>query len=296
LGASRLRSSISISIVLHAAFFGAWTIVLGQRAALRIGGATGVQREPVAVDIISKVVDSQPEKRRIVQTEKGDNTKAPRADAFFGERTQAVDRETVSRKQEVSPGAGPAMKNSARRTAPMTAARGATRPLLSSLGVPVYRRARTPSQEMLEQKLPDRPNWASEGGGTEVPSDYIKGLAESERTALNTREYMFFGYFQRIRNRLDVAWGATLRSRLEKLYRKGRRIASEREFKTRTWVTLDGMGSVVRVRLLEESGVFDLDDAAVAAFNDAGPFPNPPKGLMDPRGQVEIHWDFVLRN
>ena len=60
-------------------------------------------------------------------------------------------------------------------------------------------------------------------------------------------------------------------------------------------VTLDNDGQIVRVQVVTESGTSDLDDAAIKAFNDAGPFPNPPKGLIGAAGKVAIRWDFVLR-
>ena len=39
----------------------------------------------------------------------------------------------------------------------------------------------------------------------------------------------------------------------------------------------------------------DLDSAAVKALNRAGPYPNPPKGLLDANGNAQIRWDFVLK-
>ena len=145
--------------------------------------------------------------------------------------------------------------------------------------------------------MEDSRRWAPQPGvGDGVPSDYIKGLTESETTALNTREYVFFGYFQRIRERLDMAWSGLLREQVEKVYRRGRQLASDHEYTTRTMVTLNDSGKVVRVQLIEASGAMDLDEAAVQAFNKAGPFPNPPQGLMAGNMTVEIRWDFVVRN
>ena len=31
------------------------------------------------------------------------------------------------------------------------------------------------------------------------------------------------------------------------------------------------------------------------AFQQAGPFPNPPKGMLDADGFVRIRWDFILK-
>ncbi len=79
------------------------------------------------------------------------------------------------------------------------------------------------------------------------------------------------------------------------MYRRGRTPASDREHLTRTLVTLDQRGEIVRIQIIEESGSRDLDDAAIKAFNKAGPFPNPPSGLIEANGLVQIQWQFVLR-
>jgi TonB family protein len=249
----------------------------------------------VPIEIAEKNAPSEDEKsQRIVETEQVAPSQVAPKDAYLGKQNQWVTRETVSRGGKTAASGTSASKSRTSSVSKNAPEKGAQRSrTLSHLGVPLFSldSIRSPTQAE-----PEKPRWASDGAGGDVPKDYIDGVKESERTALNTREYIFFGYFQRIRNRLDVAWTSSLRARLEKLYRRGRRLASAQDHKTRTWVTLDSVGKVVRVRLVEESGVLDLDEAAIAAFNDAGPFPNPPKGLVDERGQIELHWDFVLRN
>jgi protein TonB len=159
---------------------------------------------------------------------------------------------------------------------------------LSGLAIPIL-----PSKEQLERKAePDEPNWANVGS---LPQDYVKGLKESERTALNTKEYVFYGYFQRIRERLDRAWIPILREKLTKLWRTGRQLASDMDHTTQVLVVLNKTGEIVRVEVVSESGTRDLDEAAVKAFNQAGPFPNPPKGIVDPNGEIQIPWQFVLK-
>jgi outer membrane biosynthesis protein TonB len=46
---------------------------------------------------------------------------------------------------------------------------------------------------------------------------------------------------------------------------------------------------------MDTSGIKELDDAAIESFNDAGPFPNPPKGLVVD-GKVTIEWGFVVKS
>ena len=94
---------------------------------------------------------------------------------------------------------------------------------------------------------------------------------------------------------MDRAWVPILRQRLLKLYRRGRHLASDTDHSTRVLVVLNGEGEVTRVQMISESGTSDLDEAAIAAFNEAGPFPNPPKGIINSNGEVEIPWEFILK-
>jgi protein TonB len=120
-------------------------------------------------------------------------------------------------------------------------------------------------------------------------------MAESDRTALNTSEYRYYSYFQRVRERLDRAWVPMLKDKLTSFYRAGRHLASDRDYTTKLLVVLNASGEIVRVLLLEPSGTYALDDTAIAAFNRAGPFPNPPKGMVDLNQEVRVPWDFILK-
>ena len=81
-----------------------------------------------------------------------------------------------------------------------------------------------------------------------------------------------------------------------RLFRQGRTIASDRDHTTKLLIILSENGSLVNVQVLGESGVHDLDDAALEAFRSAAPFPNPPKGIIEADKTVKIRWDFVLES
>jgi protein TonB len=288
-GSRRLRSSISFSIVLHALIFLAWAALLGQRA------STLPRRETILIDLDpahalerARQQARASHEKRIVQTTAGQKTDQAAPNAFLGERTQTVDRQTVSKNKQI------AQAQAARRPRPAARAPRVEKVepnrALARFGLPILPK---PDAKPRGPEI-DRQDWTPSPGV--MPSDYVKGFAESERTALNTREYVFFGYFQRIRQRLDRAWTGQLRDQLGKFYRAGRQLASDMEHTTRLLVTLNGRGDIVRVQIVEESGTRDLDDAAIRAFNQAGPFPNPPKGIVDARGLIELRWDFILRS
>lgn len=216
-----------------------------------------------------KPLDSK--RQRIVQTEAREKLKEAPNNAFLGEHNQQVDRETVSRRNLIHMGHAGKSASSKNKNSD-----------LSRFGVPLIPMG----------KVSDQPQWATPGTR---PEDYVTGLKESDMTALNTREYIFYGYFQRIRERLDRAWVPLLRERLAMYYQSGRTLASDMDHTTRIIVTLNETGEITRVQLVGESGIRDLDDAAVSAFNKAGPFPNPPKGMIDANHEVKIPWDFILK-
>jgi protein TonB len=226
--------------------------------------------------------DSQSKKRRLVQTSKAEKVDRPKDDSYLGFQNQVTDRETVSRNKNTLMGTD---ANQNKKLSKNDLKNNQTQnKTLSKLGVPL---ALPPAEQKVDQH-----DWATPGTR---PEDYVEGMTESDRTALNTREYVFYGYFQRIRERLDRAWVPILRARLIQYYRSGRQLAGATIYTTKVVVIMNERGEIVRVSIVGESGTRDLDDAAVNAFNKAGPFPNPPKGMVDKNREVKIPWDFVLK-
>ena len=80
------------------------------------------------------------------------------------------------------------------------------------------------------------------------------------------------------------------------MFKQGRTIASDQDKITRLLIILSTRGTLVKVQVVSDSGVRDLDEAAVEAYRSAAPFPNPPQGIIDPDGTVKIRWDFILES
>ncbi|MCM0604776.1 MAG: energy transducer TonB [Xanthomonadaceae bacterium] len=222
-------------------------------------------------------IDSKDSKNQaIVKSDQGEEVVTPDKKAFLGEKNRTVIKQTVAR-------------NSTLRE------KAVAKPKLANLGVSLVPKdnSGTKSGDMFKSNY----SQFSQAIQQERPAggDFVKGFEEAGETALNTKEFVFYGYFQRIRTQLDQAWQPILRKQIEGMFRKGRRLASEMEYLTKTVVVLNTKGEVVEVRVLEESGTRALDDAAIKAFNSAGPFPNPPGGLSDASGNIQIRWDFLLR-
>jgi len=295
----KLSPSIISSVVLHAALLTLWAISATQSM------LTSVPRESkyimVEVDPIPKTrTNADSTKNQVVQTEKAAKTAEAAPDSYLGEQTQRVDKQVVSMpKTGTAPAASratqprekladsePETKKEAAPKAPVITATGA----LSKFGIAIS------ATKEDSPKPKAKANPMEEGSLTaQARGEYVKGFKEGEQTMLNTREFVFYGYFQRIRERLDRAWEKSLRERLAKYFYRGRQLASETDYMTQLLVSLDAKGQIIKVQVVGASGTTDLDEAATKAFNDAGPFPNPPTGLVDNGGQVLVRWDFVLK-
>ncbi len=150
------------------------------------------------------------------------------------------------------------------------------------------------------RKLPTLPNpsdvEASAGDGHEASAtdDHLKNVPTGLQTMLSTREFVYYSYYNRIKDKLRQHWEPKIKEKFERIVRQGRTIASEGDKITKVIIVLDERGTLIRVQVVSRSGVTDLDDAAVEAFRAAAPFPNPPKGIVEEDGTIKIRWDFVL--
>ena len=132
------------------------------------------------------------------------------------------------------------------------------------------------------------------GSGASTTDDRLKDIDIGSQTVLSTREFVYFSYYNRIKDKLRQFWEPKIKEKISHILRQGRHIASSTDHTTRIVIVLDRKGSLQHVQVMSGSGVEDLDDAAVEAFRAAAPFPNPPKGIIDPDGTVKINWDFVI--
>jgi len=126
-------------------------------------------------------------------------------------------------------------------------------------------------------------------------SDFLEGVPLGNITALNTVEYNYYGFYLRMKQKLEQFWGRSIQEKVEILAHAGRKIEMDHQLVTAIEITLDDLGEIIRIRVVDASGVKELDDAAIESFNEAGPFPNPPKGLIV-NGKVIVQWGFVVNS
>lgn len=131
------------------------------------------------------------------------------------------------------------------------------------------------------------------GIGLGRSNDYLEDMPLGDFTKLNTQEYEFYGFYHRVKQKLEQFWGANIHEQAERIFKQGRSLASDSNLVTGLVISLNSKGEIVDILVKSTSGIKELDDAAIRSFNQAGPFPNPPQGMIK-QGRATIEWGFVV--
>jgi protein TonB len=238
-------------------------------------------------------------KQQIVQNDDTGKQEKPKDTAFLGEKDMSYERQTVARKVDTFNKAakGNAQVESVPRpeNKKQASTKKAIKDLklsdigLEAMGAPEIERA----PASLAKKGIETGDEKSTGLSS--TNDYVEHVKLGDFTNLNTVEYKYYGFFHRIRGKLEQFWGRTLREKADAIYKSGRTIASADQYTTGLSITLNAQGEIVGIQVKSPSGIKELDDAAIESFNQAGPFPNPPTGLLV-NGKATIEWGFVVNS
>jgi TonB family protein len=136
-----------------------------------------------------------------------------------------------------------------------------------------------PSQAVMEQILGAAPN------------DHLEDAEEGEGTYLNTREWKYASFFNRVKQSVGTQWDPN--SALMRRDPTGQTY-SGRDRYTLVNVTLDENGRVANITIEKSCGLDFLDLAAVESFKKAQPFPNPPPGLLEDDSKVRFKFGFFM--
>lgn len=121
--------------------------------------------------------------------------------------------------------------------------------------------------------------------------DHIDDVDKGAQTFLNTRDYKYAWFFNRVKRGVSQRWRAVDAHRRHDPYG---RVHGVRDRRTVVEVTLSSSGHLEDIIVMKDSGVAFLDDAAITAFEEAAPFPNPPDGLKDADGKIRFRFAFFL--
>ena len=121
-------------------------------------------------------------------------------------------------------------------------------------------------------------------------ADHVEDVEEGEGTFLNAREYRYATFFNRIKKGVSQNWEPAFQLQRRDPYGN---VYGQKDRLTVLKVTLDGQGNLKDTVVRKTSGIEFLDSEAIAAFQRAAPFPNPPPGLMRD-GQVSFDFGFYV--
>ncbi len=130
--------------------------------------------------------------------------------------------------------------------------------------------------------------------GPSQTDDYLPRAEIGNQTSLNTREFKYYSYFERIKDRLRTYWEPQLQRRVGHLYNTGQTLP-DYDLITKLDITLNRNGELSKITITRNSGYEEIDLAAVKAFELAAPFPNPPSGMVEANGSVRLTWSFVVQ-
>jgi TonB family protein len=237
-------------------------------------------------------------RQQIVQSEDSHSVDQPQDRAYLSDKNRKFDRQTVSKNID-------SFKKAAKGNATLTQSAKVNESnkkknerwkdmKLSDVGIA--------AGEPIPKKMDRSPasvkgmeNGDPTGQGLSASNDYVEEMTLGDFTHLNSVEFKHYGFFHRIRQKLEQFWGRSIQEKADSVFRQGRRLPASEDLITSLQITLNEKGQIIGVKILGTSGVKELDDAAIESFNQAGPFPNPPKDLLV-NGKAVIEWGFVVKS
>jgi TonB family protein len=122
-------------------------------------------------------------------------------------------------------------------------------------------------------------------------NDYLKDVPKGEETLLNSKEFRYATFFNRVKRGVSDQWNP---GEVYLRHDPYGNIYGVKDRYTVLNVVLDSQGHLSDVTVARSSGVGFLDDEAVQAFQLASPFPNPPQGLLEDDGSIRFQFGFFF--
>ncbi len=236
----------------------------------------------------------EPEKFALGKKDQAE-TEAPKNSRYASDKNRAVEKEQRAKNFAPLPVPGDASKVGPEGQAPKSEAKprqqqkpkSQTTPL-SNLGVPLKLDSKPPKPEPEEPPADQRTRDDSQQIGNAADQYIDDGLPVGSQNILNTRESVYYSFYARIYEQVGPNWSSLIR---EVPYRQQ---ISPGEYTAVVEVVLDEDGNLRDVIFLRNSGVREFDDAITNAWKKIQRFPNPPKGLLNEKGEVHMSWKFTV--
>lgn len=150
----------------------------------------------------------------------------------------------------------------------------------------------TQEKSDIDLKATDRLNRALATGISTLSESMPQDIKFGDFTALNTDQYLYFSFFNRIAPRIRFNWENGVASVVEELSLRHYQLNSKKTFTTEVEVRLDSSGYLQGVSIHRSSGIPGLDQAVARAFQLSTPFINPPAEMVKPDGLIRLYYGF----
>lgn len=124
-----------------------------------------------------------------------------------------------------------------------------------------------------------------------APNDRLTDVDEGEGTFLNTKEWKYASFFNRVKQSIGQHWDPNQSIRQRD---PSGQIYGGRDRYTVVSVTLNESGRLKDIYVEKSCGLDFLDLEAIRSFERAQPFPNPPPGLVTGDSTVKFSFGFFL--
>lgn len=133
------------------------------------------------------------------------------------------------------------------------------------------------------------------GKGVSTTDDFILGAEIGPMTILNSQEFKYFSYYDRIKEQITINWRPLVRLAI-KLVKSNPKKYGQLEVKyytTKLEIKLNPKGEILEIKVVQDSGQKKFDDAASDAFRKSVVFASPPKEIIK-NGSFVLRFDFTV--
>lgn len=133
------------------------------------------------------------------------------------------------------------------------------------------------------------------GKGVSATDDFILGAEIGPMTILNSQEFKYFSYYDRIKEQITETWRPLVRKAIKLVKSNPKKYGAleVRYYTTKLEVKLNSKGELLEIIIAETSGQDPFDQASVQAFKKSAPFSGPPKELIKD-GKFTLIWRLTV--
>ena len=232
--------------------------------------------------IVERITLPQRDKKQIVdQSQPSKDTTPPKESKYLSKENQSIKEETKAMNVAKTQNSKPSVEVKGQSKTESTPTPPKKMLSMSDLGF------NKPQPQQPSRKI-------SSYSPPSTTDDYLPDVKPGFETTLNSQEFKYYSYFERIKDRLRMYWEPQLESKMQRVYQQGKEIGEE-DLITKLTIVLNKKGELSKLVIIRNSGIEEVDAAAVKAFELAAPFPNPPTGMVEEDGNVHLTWSFVVQ-